>query len=206
MTLPDHRLCFRNVAARRGNSLLFAGLNFDLTGGDLIWLQGPNGSGKTTILRLAAGFLVPEKGEVFWKLEAQDAVPEELVAYQGHQDPLDTELTVSQTLNFWTDMYNSQMDIAKCLTLAGLANKQTVACGKLSAGQKRRLVLARLLISNRPVWLLDETATMIDSGGEHLFHSILSDHLKRGGSALLAAHRPVQKIGATASRLVLGAA
>ncbi len=203
MTFFDYKLKFDQVAASRGDLTLFDGLSFELCPGQLIWLHGANGSGKTTILTLATGFRVPTSGEVTWSETDEFCAPEDIVVYQGHQDALKSDLTVSEDLEFWIDTYNSEQKLSDILSLVQLTERRDLRCGQLSAGQKRRLSIARLIISEKPVWIMDEPMAAIDKSGQDLILNLITEHVRSGGAVLLATHRLLRSLGISAQSLSL---
>ena len=169
----------RNIAVARGGRPLLSGVGFTLAPGSALVLRGPNGAGKTTLLRAIAGLQPVLSGEIFGAGER--------VAYAGHADGIKTTLTVTENLDFWADVFGSdQRDEAiRAFDLVPLANRPA---GQLSAGQRRRLGLARLLVTGRPLWLLDEPTVSLDQNAVALFASVVQAHLDRGGQALMATH------------------
>ena len=198
---PDYSLTFDDVGIARGDLVLFEGVSFTLNPGDVIWLQGSNGSGKTTLLNLAAGFLKPQSGAITWALDGQNTDPSDLISYQGHVDALKPDLRVFEDLEFWQDVYNVNTDPIDILRLVQLSDKAPLFCRQLSAGQKRRLALARLLLSRKPVWILDEPTAAIDTAGREFIYKIVSAHAKNGGAVILATHRDPVRLS-TATRVM----
>ncbi|WP_436399266.1 heme ABC exporter ATP-binding protein CcmA [Roseobacter sp. S98] len=172
-------LTIRDLSVARGGLPVLTGLSFRLAPGDALILRGPNGSGKTTLLRTLAGLQPPLSGEI-------DADPD-AIAYSGHSDGLKSMLTVTENLRFWASVFGHQ-DILPALRGFDLENLSDRLAGTLSAGQKRRLGLARLLVTARPVWVLDEPTVSLDAASVALFASAVRAHLERGGSALIATH------------------
>lgn len=169
----------RNLAVARGGVTVLQGLGFALTPGQALILRGPNGSGKTTLLRTLAGLQPPEAGEI--------ALAPESVAYAAHADGLKSTLTVAENLSFWASIYGGPtIDAAiRAMDLAALVRRRA---GELSAGQKRRLGLARLLVTGRPLWLLDEPTVSLDVASVALLTGVLRQHLASGGAAIIATH------------------
>jgi heme exporter protein A len=172
-------LGLNNLAVARGGVTVLRGLTFAVPPGQALILRGPNGSGKTTLLRTLAGLQPPAEGAL--------DLPPDSVAYSGHADGLKSTLTVAENLTFWAHIYGgSAIDPAlKALDLAMLARRRA---GELSAGQKRRLGLARLVVTGRPVWLLDEPTVSLDAASVALFAGIVRQHLQGGGLAVIATH------------------
>ena len=169
----------KDVSVARGGVAVLEGLSFEIGPGQALVLKGPNGVGKTTLLRTVAGLQPPFKGEV-------DA-PEEAVAYAAHSDGLKSMLSVEENLRFWAEVF-AQTDIEKAIQAFDLADLRNRLAGSLSAGQKRRLGLARLLVTGRPIWVLDEPTVSLDTSAVQLFAEAVRSHLAGGGLALLATH------------------
>ncbi len=172
-------LSVRDVAVARGGLRAIEGVSFTLNAGSALVLRGPNGIGKTTLLRTLAGLQPLVAGTV-------EAAPD-AIAYAGHSDGLKPALTVTENLRFWADIFGSQ-EIAPALGAMNLRELAARPAHALSAGQKRRLGLARLMVTGRPVWLLDEPTVSLDHDSVALFVSMLRDHLGRGGAAVIATH------------------
>lgn len=169
----------KNLAVARGGVPVLEGLSFSLTAGRALVLRGPNGSGKTTLLRTIAGLQPALEGDITGAGER--------IAYAAHADGLKTALTVTENLTFWAQVFGNT-DISQALAgfdLLGLAERPA---GSLSAGQKRRLGLARLMVTGRPVWVLDEPTVSLDAASVALFAEAVRGHLATGGSALMATH------------------
>ncbi len=179
--LPRHnaRLAAENLTVTRGGVPILQGVSFTLAPGEVLILRGPNGSGKTTLLRTLAGLQPPLAGQVI-------SEPETLT-YGAHADGLKATLTVEENLRFWASVHG-QSDIAPAIEGFNLAGLTTRPSANLSAGQKRRLGLARLLVTGRPIWLLDEPTVSLDAPSVALFAKAVRDHVARGGAALIATH------------------
>lgn len=200
------RLTATGLSAVRGGRPVFADLSFVLGAGELLAVTGPNGAGKSTLLRLVAGLLRPAAGKVV--LESDDARPEppsigENVHYLGHLDALKPGLTVRQNLDFWQRLWGGG-DVGAALAAVGIEPLGDLHAAVLSAGQRRRVALARLLVTRRVLWLLDEPATALDAAAEAGLGRLIADHLAGGGMAIAATHRdlPVKPT----AELALGAA
>ncbi|TVP72288.1 MAG: heme ABC exporter ATP-binding protein CcmA [Rhodobacteraceae bacterium] len=167
------------LACARGGVPLLEGVSFSLRSGAALVLRGPNGCGKTTLLRCVAGLQPPLAGEI-------EAAPD-AIAYAAHADGIKATLSVAENLRFWAAIYGTT-DIETALERMNLRALADRAAQNLSAGQKRRLGLARLMVTGRPVWVLDEPTVSLDMASVALFGDVVRDHLARGGMALIATH------------------
>jgi heme exporter protein A len=188
----------------RGGRTLIAGLSFRVDAGEALVLTGPNGVGKTTLLAAIAGLLPPDHGSIRLVGAAEDERPGDQSHFIGHLNALKAGLTVAENLTFWARYLDGDPACADAvldrLRLAAIGH---VPAGYLSAGQKRRLSLARLLVASRPLWLLDEPTVSLDAESRELAAGLISDHLASGGIVVAATHLP---LGIPASReLVLRA-
>jgi heme exporter protein A len=183
----DCRLAATDLAAIRGGREVFAGISFSLAAGEVMVVTGPNGSGKSTLLRVLAGLLDAAGGTVALH-PASDAGIGARLHYLGHLDALKPGLTVRQNLRFWSDLWHAGADVEAALAEVGLAALAGLRVSVLSAGQRRRAALARLLVAQRPLWLLDEPATALDAAGETLLGGLIGRHLASGGMAVIATH------------------
>ncbi|QXT38122.1 heme ABC exporter ATP-binding protein CcmA [Gymnodinialimonas ceratoperidinii] len=172
-------LSVSDLACARGPAQVLAGVTFSLDRGEALILRGPNGAGKTTLLRTLAGLTPPIRGRLS---HAEDAI-----AYAAHADGLKAQLTVTENLRFWADIFG-QHDIEPALLAFALHPLAERTAGELSAGQKRRLSLARLLVTGRPIWALDEPTVSLDTENTARFAAVVETHLARGGSAIIATH------------------
>lgn len=170
-------ICDLSIA--RGGLPVLEGLNFSLASGRALILRGPNGIGKTTLLRTIAGLQPPLAGRV--------EGGEDQIAYASHSDGIKSALTVTENLMFWTRVFGAG-DIAPALEAYRLSPLRDRLAGALSAGQKRRLGLARMLVTNRPVWVMDEPTVSLDREAVQWFADAVRTHLHSGGSALIATH------------------
>lgn len=186
------QLSGRGVVCVRGGREVFSGLDFEAVAGEAVAVVGRNGSGKTSLLRLIAGLLIPAGGTI--ALDGGDAeltLPEQC-HYLGHRDALKPALSVAENLSFWADFLGGERsDAAKNLAIVGLDHATHLPAAFLSAGQRRRLSLARLLTVRRPVWLLDEPTTALDVAGQGMFEGLMREHLGRGGLIIAATHAPL---------------
>jgi heme exporter protein A len=202
----------RLLAGRRGHALLFSGLSFTVGAGRALVVTGPNGSGKTTLLRMLAGLATPDAGEL--RLEGRALRPLDpalrgTVAYAGHLPALKDEFSARENLVSLTRLAGARLadaSIAGALAQVGLASRADLPSKLLSAGQRRRVGLARLSLSRRRLWVLDEPLTALDAEGADHLARLASAHLAEGGAMVAATHQPLD-IGAHAiDHLALGAA
>jgi heme exporter protein A len=198
------QLSGRGVTCVRGGREVFSGLDFTAAAGEALAVVGRNGSGKTSLLRLIAGLLVPAGGSIgLAGGDAELTLPEQC-HYLGHRDALKPALSVAENLSFWADFLGGErFDAIENLAAVGLDHATHLPAAFLSAGQRRRLSLARLLTVRRPVWLLDEPTTALDAAGQDMFGGLMRDHLSRGGLIIAATHAP---LGIDARELRIGGA
>ena len=203
------KLIADNLSVSRGGRTIIDGLSFQVTSGEALLLTGPNGAGKTTLLRSIAGLIKPEAGLIAIDGGDAEATVSEQCHFVGHLDAVKPSLTSSENLAFWQAALTDDPPGATAAAAArptgsptqaldrfGLANLGDVPAGYLSAGQKRRLGLARLLVAYRPIWLLDEPSVSLDSASVATFAAIAAEHLASGGIVLAATHMPLGLIGA----------
>jgi heme exporter protein A len=197
----DLRLVADRLACERVGRRLFEALSFQLAAGEALLLTGPNGSGKTSLLRLIAGFLPPAAGVIELEGERERSLGE-LCHYVGHLNAIKTALTVRENLAFWADyLAGDRRHLAEAISGMGLAPLAEIPAGLLSAGQKRRLALARLRVAHRPLWLLDEPSVSLDSDGADLLRDLVEHHLAQGGLAVIATHTALHLRHASEIRL-----
>jgi heme exporter protein A len=187
-----------DLAIQRGPKVLLEDVSFSVTAGDLIWITGTNGSGKTSLLKCLAGLLRPNKGNIISHGDQSS------IAYLGHNDGHKTNLTVRENLEFWHSIYGQTPDLEEILKRVGIWDIRDLLAKNLSAGQSRRVALARLLLKDATLWLLDEPAAPMDAKGRDLIAGLIKSHLLSGGSALIATHSTPLKIGVNAQVLNLG--
>ena len=197
------RLIVSGLACERGGRALFSGLGFTLEAGEAIVLTGPNGAGKTSLLSILAGLLEPQAGEAYLEgAEGEEPRLPEDAHLVGHRDGLKSQLLVSENLEFSQAMFGSPgLSPIAALDALGLAHVLHIPCAYLSAGQRRRVALARLLVSRRPLWLLDEPTAALDRASRQLLAELLQGHLASGGLMVAATHEP---IGIAATEIAIG--
>ncbi len=189
------RLTLNHLACTRGDRVLFADLSISLARGDALLVRGPNGSGKTSLLRIIAGYLAPGGGAVEFGGEAGSTAAAQL-HFLGHKDGLKPPISVRDQLTFWSTLLGGTGDRDAALTQWGLAGLADLPCGVLSAGQQRRLALARLTAVPRPLWLLDEPTSPLDEQALAVFEQAVAAHRAGGGIAVIATHRRIDVPGA----------
>ena len=200
------RLRASSIAIERGGRRLFADLSFDVAAGQALIVTGPNGSGKSSLLRAIAGLLALAAGRIALEGGAADASVGEQAHYFGHLDALRGALTAAENLSFWAASLagppsGAALSVAAALERVGLAHAADLPAHVLSAGQKRRVALARHLCAARPLWLLDEPLSALDAGAQTRLSEIMRDHLGSGGLIVAATHAPLGLEGAHAIQL-----
>jgi len=196
------RLVAENIACVRGGRQVFAGLSFSVGEAEALVVTGPNGAGKSSLLRIVAGLLRLTAGRIGLE-DGGGASISERMHYLGHLDAVKGALTVAENLRFWTG-YLGDGKVAGALEAVGLGRLADLPSGYLSAGQKRRLSIARLIAVRRPIWLLDEPTSALDATAQTTLAEMMQSHLRDRGLVIAASHGP---LGLENSReLRLGAA
>jgi len=194
------------LACERGGRRVFTGVSFSVASGTLLSLEGANGAGKTSLLRMLAGFLAPESGRL--SFQSGEGVVEDaeergrFAGWLGHHDGIKAQMSVAENAQFFAYLYGAA-DAQDALLRVGLARSAELPAQYLSAGQRRRLALARLILSARPLWLLDEPLAALDAAGKQLAADLIREHCAKGGIVVAATHDP---LGVEGQRLMLGAA
>jgi heme exporter protein A len=192
--VENRQLAVRNLNLWRGDKHLLRGVSFEVRAGELLQVMGPNGVGKTSLLRCVAGLLPVESGEIEWQgaLCTHDfnSLHQQL-AYLAHLNALKPDLTAAENLRFAVGLrrHVTTAEIATALERLQIAHCADLPARALSAGQKRRVALARVLMSNAMLWILDEPITNLDAAGIKLIEQFMSEHLNEGGLIVTAAHQ-----------------
>lgn len=209
-TLTDSSMLeARQLRCERGERLLFESLSFRLVAGQLLQIEGANGSGKTTLLRVLCGLSPPADGSILYCNEDIHANSQDYhtqLTYVGHHPSIKLDLTPMENLRFAQDLSHHQApdsSLLAALERIGLFGFEYVPCRHLSAGQRRRVALARLLTADTRLWILDEPFTAIDRAGTQLLTQLLTQHLDNQGMVVLTSHQPIDLPGGNITRLAL---
>lgn len=190
-----------NLACSRGDHQLFSGLSFTLLHGQIMQVQGENGSGKTSLLRTLCGFLMPDEGKISWRGEDVRDLDEEYYAemlYLGHLNAIKDELSALENLRISAGLSGVELDEREAMAALrriGLRGREMLPTKVLSQGQRRRVALARLLVSDAKLWILDEPLTALDVGAVALVQELIAEHLAQQGMVIFTTHQPLQVAG-----------
>lgn len=201
----------RGLECTRAGKRIFGGLDLDASPGEVLQVRGANGSGKSSLLRMLCGLLPPSQGEMHWcgrRVRCGDAELAGDLAYMGHSGGMNGELTVLENLRFSLDMAKEQTSQSRCLEVLAQLRLDAHAhqpARRLSQGQRRRLSMARVLLSKRALWLLDEPCAGLDAQGEDSVHASLTEHARSGGVAIVTTHRDLELTSSCARTLDLDA-
>ncbi|MCZ4272314.1 heme ABC exporter ATP-binding protein CcmA [Maritalea porphyrae] len=193
----------RELAVSRGGFVIFEGISFDAMPGEVILLRGPNGAGKSTCLAALYGALAPTHGLIDIHLSDENRSTRELIHVIGHVPGVKTTLTVRENLQFWADLYGSAANVENAIDAAGLHPIADSDASILSAGQTRRLALARLLVAERPIWILDEPTSALDKQGDAWVGNLIARHSQKGGIIIAATHLDIPNVPAEKIKTVL---
>ena len=193
MNIAPDGLCVEKVHVWRGDRHVLRGVSLDVHRGELMHVSGPNGTGKTTLLRVVSGLLRPEKGSVAWQgrsIAAAAAEYQDALAYASHEPALKSDLTALENLRFTVGLKRrvTAAELRSSLERTGVAHCADLPARVLSAGQRRRVAMARVLAFRADLWLLDEPFTNLDGSGSSLLSALLAEHVGQGGLALVVAH------------------
>ncbi|HLZ97193.1 MAG TPA: cytochrome c biogenesis heme-transporting ATPase CcmA [Steroidobacteraceae bacterium] len=207
MNIAPDGLCVEKVHVWRGDRHVLRGVSLAVRAGELMHVSGPNGTGKTTLLRVVSGLLRPENGSVHWQGRSIAAAPAEYqaaLAYASHEPALKGDLTALENLRFTVGLKRrvSAAELRSSLDRTGVPGCADLPARVLSAGQRRRVAMARVLAFRADLWLLDEPFTNLDGAGSALVSALLAEHVGRGGVALVVAHHELN-VAAQTRRLEL---
>ena len=197
MTSNLNQLSLQQISCQRGEKVLFTGIDLHLQGGDFVQIEGHNGIGKTSLLRIIAGLAVPLSGVVYWNNNAirqnREIFYQDLL-YLGHASGVKPELTAWENLKFYQQISAcTQGDdiLWDVLQTVGLLGREDIAAAQLSAGQQKRIALARLWLSQAPLWILDEPFNAIDKNGVKVLTHLFEQHAEQGGIVILTSHQEI---------------
>lgn len=185
-----------DIKSIRDDRVLFTDINFELGSRQLLQIDGPNGSGKTTLLRILCGLFLQEQGDVLWKGKNIRQIREDFqsdLVYLGHGQGIKGDLTPTENLHFARSLHKTQSDssLQVILSKVGLSGFEHVPSRALSAGQRRRISLGRLLLSKALLWILDEPFTSLDKQGQQMVEGLLDDHITNGGMVIITTHQRI---------------
>ena len=183
------RIEINGVSVSRGNQLLFKNLTSTITNHDVVIVRGDNGIGKTSLLEAISGLLTYSSGKIKFLISEKRTSFKNLIAYQPSSSYCKTLLTINEELTFWANIHNNSSlvdDVLKFVNLQGVFNLQTQ---NLSTGQRKRLEIAKVIITQKPIWIFDEPYAGMDDNGVELIDTVLKEHISRGGIVILASHK-----------------
>jgi heme exporter protein A len=198
-----------NLSCSRGDHRLFSGLSFTLHPGQIMQVQGANGSGKTSLLRTLCGFITPDEGVISWCGRNVRELDEEFFAemmYLGHLNAIKDELSGLENLQISAGLAGAELSEGEALAILrrmGLRGRELLPTKVLSQGQRRRVALARLLANQAKLWILDEPLTALDVGAVAMIQELLAEHLARAGMVIFTTHQPLEVAGVELRRLSL---
>jgi heme exporter protein A len=198
-----------NLACSRGDHRLFSGLSFNLQPGQIMQVQGVNGSGKTSLLRTLCGFLTPDEGDIAWRGESIRELDEDYYAemlYLGHLNAIKDELSALENLRISSGLSGLELNEKEAIVALrrmGLRGREMLPTKVLSQGQRRRVALARLLVSDAKLWILDEPLTALDVGAVGLIQELISHHLAQQGMVIFTTHQSLQVAGVEMRNVLL---
>ena len=198
-----------NLACSRGDHRLFSGLNFTLGPGQIMQVQGANGSGKTSLLRTLCGFMVPDEGDIAWGGQSIRELDEDYYAqmlYLGHLNAIKDELSAVENLRISAGLSGvdlNEKEAMAALRRMGLRGRERLSTKVLSQGQRRRVALTRLLVSDAKLWILDEPLAALDVGAVALIQELIEEHLAQQGMVIFTTHQPLQVAGIEMRNLFL---
>jgi heme exporter protein A len=198
-----------NLACSRGDHRLFCGLNFSLSPGQIMQVQGANGSGKTSLLRTLCGFMMPDEGDIVWRGESIRELDEDYYAemlYLGHLNAIKDELSALENLLISAGLSGVELEEKEAIAALrrmGLRGRELLPTKVLSQGQRRRVALARLLASDARLWILDEPLAALDVGAVALIQELIAEHLAQQGMVIFTTHQPLQVEGIEMRSLTL---
>jgi heme exporter protein A len=197
------------LACSRGDHQLFSGLSFSLSNGELLRVEGANGSGKTSLLRTLCGFIQPEAGEILWRGQNIRELKEDYYAemvYLGHHNAIKDELNALENLHISAGLAGCAIDDKQAIAALrrmGLRGRETLPVKVLSQGQRRRVALARLLVGESDLWILDEPLTALDVGAVGMMQELIGEHLAKNGMVIYTTHQPLEVEGVETRKLSL---
>ncbi len=203
---PDSKLTGNELCCVRGDNTLFESLDFEISAGDICQIHGSNGAGKTSLQRIICGLSIPERGRIMWNgidIKEQREHFSACLSYIGHHNGIKGELNPVENLTTSRALQTSRTDIdnESALAQAGLFGYEDIPCRYLSAGQKRRVAIARLLLSASQIWILDEPVTALDVDGVAYFQEMLENHAMAGGIVVITSHQRL-KFGSIDTRSI----